>query len=240
MIPRNVRVAEAPSHGKPILLYDYDCAGSQAYIRLATEIIERERRSRRREPHERTKAGQRTRRLRLAVSADCTRKEPAGPGLASLIGEPAQAQPRAAAEGEQRLVAIDLIRGRGLNPRKDFRDDELDELAEFDPQQGPRAADHGAAGSPSAAGYEIVAGERRWRAAQRAGLHHVPVIVRELADQEVLELAHHRERAARGPQRDRRGDGYRELIERFGYTPGAAVARSSARAAAISPTPCAC
>jgi chromosome partitioning protein len=44
MIPRNVRVAEAPSHGKPILLYDYDCPGSQAYIRLATEIIERERR----------------------------------------------------------------------------------------------------------------------------------------------------------------------------------------------------
>ena len=43
MIPRNVRVAEAPSHGKPILLYDYECSGSQAYIRLAHEIIERER-----------------------------------------------------------------------------------------------------------------------------------------------------------------------------------------------------
>jgi chromosome partitioning protein len=43
MIPRNVRVAEAPSHGKPILLYDYDSTGSQAYVKLATEIIERER-----------------------------------------------------------------------------------------------------------------------------------------------------------------------------------------------------
>lgn len=43
LIPRNVRVAEAPSHGQPILLYDYDCPGSQAYIRLATEIIEREK-----------------------------------------------------------------------------------------------------------------------------------------------------------------------------------------------------
>ncbi len=43
MIPRNTRVAEAPSHGKPLLLYDYDCSGSQAYIRLATEIIQRER-----------------------------------------------------------------------------------------------------------------------------------------------------------------------------------------------------
>lgn len=44
VIPRNTRIAEAPSHGKPILLYDYDCPGSQAYIRLATEIMERERR----------------------------------------------------------------------------------------------------------------------------------------------------------------------------------------------------
>ena len=43
LIPRNTRVAEAPSHGKPLILYDYDCAGSQAYIRLAGEIIERER-----------------------------------------------------------------------------------------------------------------------------------------------------------------------------------------------------
>ena len=43
MIPRNVRIAEAPSHGKPILLYDHKCVGSQAYIALATEIIQRER-----------------------------------------------------------------------------------------------------------------------------------------------------------------------------------------------------
>jgi chromosome partitioning protein len=43
MIRRNVRVAEAPSHGKPILLYDYDCHGSQDYIKLAHEVIERER-----------------------------------------------------------------------------------------------------------------------------------------------------------------------------------------------------
>lgn len=44
MIPRNTRVAEAPSHGKPILLYDHECPGSHAYVKLATEIIERERR----------------------------------------------------------------------------------------------------------------------------------------------------------------------------------------------------
>ena len=43
MIPRNIRVAEAPSHGKPILIYDRDCSGSKAYIDLAREIIQRER-----------------------------------------------------------------------------------------------------------------------------------------------------------------------------------------------------
>lgn len=46
LIPRNVRLSEAPSHGKPVLLYDYRCSGSQAYIRLASEVIERERRMR--------------------------------------------------------------------------------------------------------------------------------------------------------------------------------------------------
>ena len=56
MIPRNMRVAEAPSHGKPILLYDFDCAGSQAYIKLATEIIERERRN---QPRKSTPRGSR-------------------------------------------------------------------------------------------------------------------------------------------------------------------------------------
>jgi chromosome partitioning protein len=43
VIPRNVRVSEAPSYGKPVLLYDNGCSGSQAYIRLASEVIRRER-----------------------------------------------------------------------------------------------------------------------------------------------------------------------------------------------------
>jgi chromosome partitioning protein len=45
VIPRNVRVSEAPSHGKPVLLYDLKCAGSQAYLKLASEVIQRERRA---------------------------------------------------------------------------------------------------------------------------------------------------------------------------------------------------
>ena len=44
IIPRNVRVSEAPSHGKPVLLYDLKCSGSQAYLKLASELIQRERR----------------------------------------------------------------------------------------------------------------------------------------------------------------------------------------------------
>jgi ParB family chromosome partitioning protein len=66
-------------------------------------------------------------------------------------------------------------------------------------------------------GYEIVAGERRWRAAQRAGLASVPVIVRELSDKEVLELAiiENVQRADLNAIDEARG--YRELIDRFGY-----------------------
>ena len=47
MIPRNVRISEAPSYGKPVLLYDLKCAGSEAYLKLATEVIQRERELRR-------------------------------------------------------------------------------------------------------------------------------------------------------------------------------------------------
>jgi chromosome partitioning protein len=43
VIPRNVRVSEAPSFGKPVLVYDINCAGSQAYLRLAREVVQRER-----------------------------------------------------------------------------------------------------------------------------------------------------------------------------------------------------
>ena len=76
-------------------------------------------------------------------------------------------------------MSIDQLHPSGLNPRKAFDEAELAELAEFDPQQGAAAADHRPP-RPRRGGYEIVAGERRWRAAQKAALHTVPVIVREL------------------------------------------------------------
>lgn len=140
-----------------------------------------------------------------------------GRGLASLIGEPTPAQPRLPAEGEQRLVSIDLVRGGRLNPRKDFRDEELAELAESIRAKGlvqPIIVRPDPAGS----GYEIVAGERRWRAAQKAGLHSVPVIVRDLNDREVLELAIIENVQRADLNAIEEAGGYRELVERFDYS----------------------
>lgn len=140
-----------------------------------------------------------------------------GRGLASLIGEPTPARPRLPAEGEQRLAPIDQIRGGKLNPRKDFRDEELAELAESIRSKGlvqPIIVRPDASGS----GYEIVAGERRWRAAQKAGLHTVPVIVRDLDDREVLELAIIENVQRSDLNAIEEAGGYRELVERFDYS----------------------
>jgi ParB family chromosome partitioning protein len=139
-----------------------------------------------------------------------------GRGLASLIGDSSASQSRLPPEGEQRVVAIDMIRGGRLNPRKDFREDDLSELSESIRQKGlvqPIVVRPDPDG-----GYEIVAGERRWRASQRAGLHSVPVIIRELNDQEVLELAiiENVQRADLNPIEE--AGGYHELMERFAYT----------------------
>ncbi len=71
---------------------------------------------------------------------------------------------------------------------------------------------------PVAGGYEIVAGERRWRAAQKAGLHMVPVIARDLSDKEVLELAIIENVQRADLNAIEEATGYRELVERFGYS----------------------
>jgi ParB family chromosome partitioning protein len=140
-----------------------------------------------------------------------------GRGLASLIGEPVLAQEKLPPEGEQRLVPIDQVRGGKFNPRKEFREDELGELAESIRQKG--LVQPIVVRPDRAAGvYEIVAGERRWRAAQRAGLHAVPVIVRDLSDQEVLELAIIENVQRADLNAIEEASGYRDLIERFGYT----------------------
>lgn len=139
-----------------------------------------------------------------------------GRGLAAMIGEQNAPEPRLPDEGVQRVVPVDQLNAGELNPRQEFREDELTELADSIRQKGlvqpliVRERDEG--------GYEIVAGERRWRAAQRAGLHMVPVIVRSLSDQEVLELAIIENVQRSDLNAIEEASGYRELIERFAYT----------------------
>ena len=141
-----------------------------------------------------------------------------GRGLASLIGESANTsqQPRLPPEGEQKVVAIDMIVSSTLNPRRDFDENDLAELADSIRQKGlvqPIVVRPAAAG-----GYEIVAGERRWRAAQLAGMHAVPVIVRELNDQEMLELAIIENVQRADLNAIEEASGYNDLMERFNYT----------------------
>jgi ParB family transcriptional regulator, chromosome partitioning protein len=138
-----------------------------------------------------------------------------GRGLASLIGEPVPGQPTLPPEGEQRLVPISDVKPGRLNPRKDFRDEELAELAESIRAKGlvqPIIV------RPVTGGYEIVAGERRWRAAQKAGLHTVPVIARDLNDKEVLELAIIENVQRADLNAIEEATGYRDLVERFSYS----------------------
>ncbi len=139
-----------------------------------------------------------------------------GRGLAALIRETTSPTSRLPPEGEQKVVAVDMVRGGRLNPRKDFRQDELIELSESIRQKGlvqPIVVRPDPAG-----GFEIVAGERRWRAAQMAGLHTIPVIVRELTDQEVIELAIIENVQRADLNAIEEATGYNELIERYAYT----------------------
>jgi ParB family transcriptional regulator, chromosome partitioning protein len=141
-----------------------------------------------------------------------------GRGLASLIGEPQpSSEARLPAHGEQRLLPVADLHPSGLNPRKDFADVELAELAESIRAKGlvqPIVCRP----DKRRGGFEIVAGERRWRAAQRACLHNVPAIVRDLSDQEVLEFAliENVQRADLNPIEEALG--YTELIEKHAYT----------------------
>ena len=141
-----------------------------------------------------------------------------GRGLASLIGEPNTFETRRPPEGEQRIVDIALLKGGRFNPRKDFRKEDLAELADSIRQKGLVQPIIARPDPEVSSQFEIVAGERRWRAAQMAGLHQVPVIVRDLDDREVLELAIIENVQRADLNAIEEAGGYRELIERFQYT----------------------
>jgi ParB family chromosome partitioning protein len=112
-----------------------------------------------------------------------------GRGLAALIGDVGDDLDFPDKPRGQRRVAIEFLRPNPRNPRKRFADRELDELAASIRQRGivQPIVVRDLADVPGA--YEIVAGERRWRAAQRAGLHEVPVVVVEVDDRTSLEYA---------------------------------------------------
>jgi ParB family transcriptional regulator, chromosome partitioning protein len=140
-----------------------------------------------------------------------------GRGLASLIGETPQAEARLPAHGEQRLLPISELHPSGRNPRKTFDETELADLANSIRAKGlvqPIVARP----DRERGGYEIVAGERRWRAAQRASLHNVTVIVRDLSDQEVAEFALIENVQRADLNAIEEAAGYQELIEKFSYT----------------------
>jgi ParB family chromosome partitioning protein len=137
-----------------------------------------------------------------------------GRGLAALIGdvgeESSVERPRA-----QRRLPISALRPNARNPRRSFAAAELEELAASLRERGiiQPIVVRSLRGVPD--GYEIIAGERRWRAAQRAGLHEVPVVVIEATDAEALQLAiiENVQRADLNPLEE--AEGYRALMEEF-------------------------
>ncbi|MCX8119043.1 MAG: ParB/RepB/Spo0J family partition protein [Desulfobacterota bacterium] len=139
-----------------------------------------------------------------------TKRVALGKGLGALIPEPEEKEPP-----KFFYCGIEEIRPNRSQPRKRFDEARLLELAEtirekgiLDPLTVRRVE----------GGYELIAGERRWRAAQKAGLKEVPVIVREADDREVLELSliENLQREDLNPIEE--AEGFRELIETFGLS----------------------
>ena len=141
-----------------------------------------------------------------------------GRGLSALLGDESEDYAKLDRLKTSRSIGIDQLRPGRFQPRRRMTDTELDELAESIAAKGilqpllvRRIPDDPAA-------FEIVAGERRWRAAQRAGLHEVPVLVRELGDGEALEVAlvENLQRQDLSPLEE--AEGFRRLMEDFGHT----------------------
>lgn len=142
-------------------------------------------------------------------------KQRLGRGLAALIGDSSEETGGQDVRG-LRHVPMDMLYSSPNNPRKQFSDADLEDLSRSIGEKGllqpliVRSRDAG--------GYEIVAGERRWRAAQKAGLHDLPVLIRELSDGEALEIAliENVQRSDLNPLEEARA--YSLLVEQYKYT----------------------
>ena len=138
-----------------------------------------------------------------------------GRGLASLIGDVGGESSSERPRGQRRL-STGSLRPNARNPRRTFANDELDELAASLRERGIIQPIIVRQLRGTADGYEIVAGERRWRAAQRAGLHEVPVVVIEATDAEALQLAIIENVQRTDLNALEEAEGYRALIDEFG------------------------
>jgi ParB family chromosome partitioning protein len=139
-----------------------------------------------------------------------------GRGLAALIGDDTTEDAVVQDIRSLRHMPIELLHPNPNNPRKHFKPEDLEDLSKSVREKGllqPLVIRQRSDGE-----YEIVAGERRWRAAQKAGLHEVPVLIRSLSDGEALEIAliENIQRADLNAIEEARG--YAQLIEQFNYT----------------------
>jgi ParB family chromosome partitioning protein len=140
-----------------------------------------------------------------------------GRGLAALIGDVGTESSAERPRG-QRRVATTSLRPNARNPRRVFSEDELDELTASLRERGmiqPIVA-RPVRGAPDA--YEIIAGARRWRAAQRPGLHEVPVVIIEATDEESLQLAIIENVQRTDLNALEEAEGYRALVEDYNHT----------------------
>lgn len=112
-----------------------------------------------------------------------------GRGLASLIGDAGIAPPASERPRGARRAPVAFLKANPNNPRRHFAEAEIEELAASIRQRGliQPIVVRALKGAPDQ--FEIIAGERRWRAAQRAGLHDVPIVPLEVSDAEALEIA---------------------------------------------------
>jgi ParB family chromosome partitioning protein len=139
-----------------------------------------------------------------------------GRGLAALIGEVDGESSSVERPRGQRRLATTSLRPNARNPRRVFSNSELDELVASLRERGIIQPIIARPVRGAADMYEIIAGERRWRAAQRAGLHEVPVVIVEATDAEALQMAiiENVQRADLNPLEE--AEGYRALMEEFG------------------------
>lgn len=141
-----------------------------------------------------------------------------GRGLAALIGDAGDEGAAIERARGQRRVPTGFLRPNPKNPRQNFSEEELEDLANSVREKGiiQPILVRAVAGSMDA--YEIIAGERRWRAAQRAELHDVPVTIVEASDKEALELAIIENVQRADLNAIEEAIGYDRLIEEFSYS----------------------